>query len=79
MESSAPPCRAHDVRKVATAMRPLTTVALDAVFDAGQWSSPHTFLRYYNVPLRRSSQLDIRRFTGLSVGSSSDEEQRPSE
>ena len=82
-ESSAPPCRAHDVRKVAAAMRALTTVALDAVLDAGQWSSPHTFLRHYNVPLRRSSQTDIRRFTGLSVGRSSfmlqDAEPRPSE
>ena len=78
-ESSAPPCRAHDVRKVAAAMRALTTVAL----DAGQWSSPHTFLRHYNVPLRRSSQTDIRRFAGLSVGRSSfmlqDAEPRPSE
>ena len=83
MESSAPPCRAHDVRKVSAAMRALTTVALDAVLDAGQWSSPHTFLRHYNVPLRRASQTDIRRFTGLSVGRSSfllqDAEPRPSE
>ena len=81
--AALPACRAHDVRKVAAALRALTSVSLDAVLDAGQWSSPNTFLQYYNVQLRRSTQTDIRQFTGLPAGRSTlcfqDEESRLSE
>ena len=69
-DKALPACRAHDVRKIAAAMRALTTVALDAVLDAGQWSNPHTLLKLYNVPLRRVTQSDIRRFQGLPIARS---------
>ena len=39
--------RAHDVRGVATSLRALTGVALAEVLAAGQWSQPHTFIKFY--------------------------------
>ena len=68
--SDRPPCRGHDVRKVAASLRALTSVALDDVLEAGQWSSPSTFLRHYSVPFapRRVATLD--RWCGLPVGRS---------
>ena len=39
--------RAHDVRKIAAALRSLTNPALDDVLVAGDWSSPETFFKHY--------------------------------
>ena len=39
--------RAHDVRGVAISLRALTGVALAEVLAAGQWSQPHTFVKFY--------------------------------
>ena len=39
--------RAHDVRKIAAALRSLTNPALDDVLVAGDWSSPQTFFKHY--------------------------------
>ena len=39
--------RAHDVRGIATSLRALTGVALSEVLAAGQWSQPHTFVKFY--------------------------------
>ena len=39
--------KAHDVRGIATSLRALTGVALAEVLAAGQWSQPHTFVKFY--------------------------------
>ena len=39
--------RAHDVRGVATSLRALTGTGLAEVLAAGQWSQPHTFVKFY--------------------------------
>ena len=51
--ASPPLCRAHDVRKVAASMRALTGESLSGVLEAGQWSSPFTFLKHYLVSVGR--------------------------
>ena len=38
---------AHDVRKVAAALRSLTNPSLDDVMVSGDWSSPDTFFKHY--------------------------------
>ena len=38
---------AHDVRKVAAALRSLTNPSLDDVLVSGDWSSPDTFFKHY--------------------------------
>ena len=46
------PCptgRAHDVRKVAASLRALSSTSLQDVLEAGDWSSPTTFLKHYFV------------------------------
>ena len=47
----SPPCRAHDVRKIAASMQALSGESLSDVLQAGQWSSPFTFLKHYFVLL----------------------------
>ena len=65
-----PVARAHDVRKIATSLADLSSVALDDVLQAGNWSSPHMFLKHYRVALPKSQHLSLARFEGMAVGKS---------
>ena len=49
--AASPDCRAHDVRKIAASLRALSGDSLLDVLQAGQWSSPFTFLKHYFVSL----------------------------
>ena len=62
-----PQCHGHDVRKIAASLRALTSVSLDDVLEAGQWSSPSTFLQYYRVPFAPRRRTSLDRWCGLSV------------
>ena len=48
---ASPDFRAHDVRKIAASLRALSGDSLVDVLQAGQWSSPFTFLNHYFVSL----------------------------
>lgn len=67
---SLPQCHAHDVRKIAASLRALNSVALDDVLEAGQWSTPSTFLSYYQVPFAPRSRQTLDRWVGLPVARS---------
>ena len=67
---SLPQCHAHDVRKMAASLRALTSVALDDVLEAGKWSTPSTFLQYYQVPFAPWCRQTLDRWCGLSVARS---------
>ena len=41
--------RAHSTRSMAASMALLSGVSLQVVCDAAGWSSPHTFVRFYNL------------------------------
>ena len=53
------------------------------VLEAGQLLYPYVFLRHYSVTLRLSSQTDLSRWKGVSIGHSTfcfqDAEPRDSE
>jgi hypothetical protein len=69
-EQSPPTCKGHDVRKVATSLRALTSVALDDILDAGQWASPHMFLKHYRVPFSSHQRATLDKWVGLPVARS---------
>ena len=58
-----PDCRAHDVRKIAASLRALTGESLSDVLDAGQWSSPYTFLKHYFVSIDSAESDSVARPT----------------
>ena len=58
--ASSPPCRAHDVRKIAASMRALSGESLSDVLEAGQWSSPFTFLKHYFVSVGQGTGVASR-------------------
>ena len=52
LDRSPPPgIKAHDVRGVAASLRAAAGASLEDIMDAGQWSSPSTFYRYYEKAL----------------------------
>jgi hypothetical protein len=51
LERKVPVCSAHDVRKIAASLRALTGESMSDVLEAGQWSSPNTFLKHYFLNL----------------------------
>ena len=56
-----PDCRAHDVRKIAASLRTLTGESLTDVLEAGQWSSPYTFLKHYFVSVGQAESSSVVR------------------
>ena len=62
--------RAHDVRKIATSLRDLTSTALSDVLEAGRWTTPHMFLRHYKTSFSESQRAALQKFTGVVAAKS---------
>ena len=65
-----PETPAHDVRKIATSLRELSATSLNDVLQAGNWSSPHMFLKHYKTPFTQSCQDNMREFQGITTANS---------
>ena len=69
-QASWPNCRAHDVRKVATALRELSSTSLSDLLGAGQWTTPFPFLNYYKLLRVTRPSQNLKRFEELPVANS---------
>jgi hypothetical protein len=67
---STPMTRAHDVRKVATSLRELTSLSLSDLLGAGDWSQPSTLLKHYKFLLCTDKQRELVPFEGVVAAKS---------
>jgi hypothetical protein len=65
--SSCPIVRAHDVRKVAAAMRELTSTSLTDVLQAGEWATPSVYLDHYKFLFSRTQETQLHEFEGVAA------------
>ena len=64
---ATPVCRAHDVRKIATNLRELTSTSLTEFLGAGFWTSPNPYLKHYKIPKTARLHDAASRFKGIAV------------
>ena len=69
-QQTLPGCRAHDVRKVATALRELSSTSLTDLLGAGQWTTPLPFLNHYKLLGATRPSQNLKYFEGLPVANS---------
>ena len=69
-EQSVGVVRAHDVRKIATSLRDLTSTSLSDVLEAGRWTTPHMFLRHYKTTFSEAQKASLRKFNGVLTANS---------
>jgi hypothetical protein len=62
-----PSIRAHDVRKVAAAMRELTSTSLTDVLQAGEWATPSVYLNHYKFLMSGDQTRAIAQFEGVAA------------
>ena len=67
---ACPETRAHDVRKVATSLRELSATSLRDMLEAGNWSTPHMFLKHYKTPFTQTCKENLREFEGITTANS---------
>ena len=63
----APESRAHDVRKIATSMRDLSSTSLSELLEAGHWSTPHMFLKHYKTSFSEECKTALESFKGVAT------------
>ena len=68
--ANAPESRAHDVRKVATSMRDLSSTSLSQLLEAGHWSTPHMFLKHYKTSFSEECKSALESFQGVATANS---------
>ena len=58
--------KAHDVRGIAATLRVTAGSSIDDVLEAGDWTTPITYFKYYNQQLKRETISVLKRRSHLA-------------
>ena len=70
-QQKTPVCRAHDVRKIATTLRELSSTSLSEFLGAGFWTTPNPFLKHYKIANTERLHGSMKKYTGIAVAKKS--------